>query len=386
VGPGGTLWFPAGNTITELIPGSRPGQLNNIVPYATTILGQGTFITAGLDGHIWYTELQANRIGELTPGSRLGVANITEHSLGLNAYPGGIAVASDGNLWFTEPGLTQIGELIPDRSRPGVVNIISYAAGSPTKGGLGDWITMGPDGNMWYVESGADRIGTMTSIAPTDPLANKFGSLGAVTSFLGAPTSLEQGLSAIPGGRAAGRYQTFERGAIYWSADTGAHEVHGAILGEWAGLGWERSFLGYPTSDETGTAQNGRYNSFQGGFIMWSLASGAHEIHGAILNKYASLGWQNSFLGFPVSDETGTPDGVGRYNHFQNGSIYWTPSTGAHEVHGAIAAEWASLGWERSVLGYPTSDEYNFNGGRRSDFQGGYILWDAQHGVRVFRN
>ena len=55
-------------------------------------------------------------------------------------------------------------------------------------------------------------------------------------------------------------------------------------------------------------------------------------------------------LGYPVTDESGTPDHVGRFNHFEGGSIYWTPQTGAHEVHGAIRALWASLGWERSGL------------------------------------
>src|SRR5207302_49498 len=80
----------------------------------------------------------------------------------------------------------------------------------------------------------------------------------------------------------------------------------------------------------------GRYNHFQGGSIYWTPGTGAHEVHGAIKDKWASMGWERSFLGYPVTDETGTPDGVGRYNHFQGGSIYWTPSIGAYEVHGAI--------------------------------------------------
>ena len=52
-------------------------------------------------------------------------------------------------------------------------------------------------------------------------------------------------------------------------------------------------------------------------------------------------------LGYPVTDETITPDGRGRYNHFQYGSIYWTPFTAAHETHGAIRERWASLGWDK---------------------------------------
>ena len=55
------------------------------------------------------------------------------------------------------------------------------------------------------------------------------------------------------------------------------------------------------------------------------------------------------------------------------GSIYWTPSTGAWSIHGAIRAKWASLGWERSCLGYPVSDEFAILGGRQNNLQHGII-------------
>ena len=87
-------------------------------------------------------------------------------------------------------------------------------------------------------------------------------------------------------------------------------------------------------------------------------SAGAFEVHGAIREKYLALGAEASILGYPVTDETGTPDGVGRFNHFQGGSIYWTPGTYAHEVHGLIRDRWASQGWERNPqLGYPITDE-----------------------------
>jgi uncharacterized protein with LGFP repeats len=97
---------------------------------------------------------------------------------------------------------------------------------------------------------------------------------------------------------------------------------------------------------------------------------------GAIRQKYQELGGPTGFLGYPITDELATPDGRGRYNHFANsGSIYWTRSTGAWSVHGAIQAKWASLGWERSCLGYPISDEYGIKGGRQSRFQNGTISY-----------
>ncbi len=63
------------------------------------------------------------------------------------------------------------------------------------------------------------------------------------------------------------------------------------------------------------------------------------------------------------------PDGRGRVRDFDNGSIYWSPETGAHEVHGAIRDKWQSMGWERSKLRYPTTDERDIPGGRASTFQ-----------------
>src|SRR6202012_2078020 len=101
----------------------------------------------------------------------------------------------------------------------------------------------------------------------------------------------------------------------------------------------------------------GRSRDFQNGSIFWTPQTGAHEVHGDIRVKWAQLGGTRGFLGYPITDETGTPDGRGRYNHFQGGSIYSTPFTGAHEVHGAIRQKWAALGWEHSTLGYPISDE-----------------------------
>lgn len=100
------------------------------------------------------------------------------------------------------------------------------------------------------------------------------------------------------------------------------------------------------------------------------------SVIGAIRDKWISLGGAASFLGEPLSDELKTPDGIGRFNRFHGGMIYWTPSTGAHEVHGAILDRWAALGFEQSFLGYPISDEKEFSeGGRISSFQHGDIFW-----------
>lgn len=163
-----------------------------------------------------------------------------------------------------------------------------------------------------------------------------------------------------------------------------------AIDDKYAALGGPGGFLGKPVDagagdEEMSTASGrGRCRDFEGGSIYWTPQTGAHEVHGAIRLHWARLRGERGFLGFPQTDETGTPDGRGRFNHFEGGSIYWTPQTGAHEVHGDIRAEWARLGWERGRLGYPTSDEKDTpDGGRVSDFEGGNILWWPRRGVDV---
>lgn len=68
------------------------------------------------------------------------------------------------------------------------------------------------------------------------------------------------------------------------------------------------------------------------------------------------MGAENSWLGYPVADEVGLPDGVGRMSRFEHGWIYWHPRYGAHPVGMDIFGQWEAQGYERGAWGYPTSD------------------------------
>jgi hypothetical protein len=173
-----------------------------------------------------------------------------------------------------------------------------------------------------------------------------------------------------------------------YSPASGEHFVYGAIRDKYLAIGSVNSPLGYPISEEQDVpgVPGARVSHFQGGDIYWSPDPniGAHEVHGAIRDEYNAKGGPAGFLGLPLTDETGTPDGIGRYNHFQYGSIYWTPNTGAHSVDGLIRDKWASLGWEQSLLGYPISDEYgNSDGFAVSNFQNGSIVFRSDVGTHL---
>jgi len=151
---------------------------------------------------------------------------------------------------------------------------------------------------------------------------------------------------------AIGRFNVFQGGSVYWSPASGSHEVHGAIRDKWASMRWETSPFGYPVTDETKTPDAvGRFNHFENGSVYWTPATGAHSLYGAVRDKWAALGWETGLLRYLATDEMKTPDTLGRFVQFQGGSVYWTSTSGAHEVHGPIRDKWAAQGWERGALG-----------------------------------
>ena len=64
-------------------------------------------IVVGADGSIWFTELNANRLGRMTPG---GV--FTEYAIPASASgPEAITATPDGHVWFTEYYGRKIGRI-----------------------------------------------------------------------------------------------------------------------------------------------------------------------------------------------------------------------------------------------------------------------------------
>ncbi|RFP61766.1 MAG: DUF4114 domain-containing protein [Limnothrix sp. CACIAM 69d] len=97
-----------------------------------------------------------------------------------------------------------------------------------------------------------------------------------------------------------------------------------------------------------------------------------------------------NLLGNPTSDyfpASRSPQGTtGYFRYYENGTIHWSPQYGAvalwldlNREYGAYGSPNGSAGW----LGYPTRREYPWNGGMRTDFEGGYIFWDGQRARAV---
>lgn len=138
----------------------------------------------------------------------------------------------------------------------------------------------------------------------------------------------------------------------------------GRILDKYKQLGGPSGFLGSPTSNELTNPNNtGKRTSFANdSSIYWSSSTDAHQIGGLIGKRWGELGYEGGSLGYPVTDETGTPDGKGRYNQFgTGGAIYYTAATGAWEIPRKQFDVWASGNFEKGVLGYPVGSPSNSN-------------------------
>jgi glucose/arabinose dehydrogenase len=128
-------------------------------------------------------------------------------------------------------------------------------------------------------------------------------------------------------------YQNFTEGAIYWQRDTGPHAIYGDIYNKWKELGLERGFLGFPATDEMYTlGKDATLIIFEGGAIYRNSLTGTHEIHGSIFDKWKSMGAERSFLGYPITDEMPLSEGRGAIHYFQGGAIVFTKETGAHAI------------------------------------------------------
>ncbi|MCP5053380.1 MAG: hypothetical protein GY940_39815 [bacterium] len=124
-----------------------------------------------------------------------------------------------------------------------------------------------------------------------------------------------------------------------------------------------------------------------GGNNQWNNRKACgFQIGASMFNKWNSLGGTRSVVGCPKMNETEagrSPQGTtGRYALFQHGTMC-THRTGRYagksfEVHGDINRLYIGMRGTNSWLGFPISDEYSVQGGRRSNFEGGYIYWEAR--------
>ena len=280
-------------------------------------------------------------------------------------------------------------------------------------------------------------------------ILDKYESLGGpADSDLDFP-NIDEVAGLVSSRSRVSTFSASDKPAIFWTSDTGAWAVRGAINAAWDKLGGSAGVLGVPTEDErydgdlvsqkftggqvswnrvsntfttdppeladtltglevpldpttliglawrttgglggplgarqgeqTTVGGDGAAQGYAGGKIFFSPQTGAHAVTGAILSKYESLDGPAGDLGYPVGTEVdgGVPNSrVSSFSAADKPVIFWTPDSGAIVVRGAINAAWAKLGGATGSLGVPTGEQTVKGDTVTQTFSGGEISWN----------
>ena len=303
---------------------------------------------AGL--HVWTTE-------RYQAGSTISMPRILGHrDVGYTTCPGNVGYSKLGAIRAIakaqgsspQGGSSGASSTVP-QDHPGAVALRSALGANgwigaatsgvqaSTKGGVFQNFEHGV--GYWSPATGAQFVG--------EPVLSAWGAYGYQTGSMGYPRS--GGVAGVGGSR----HQIFEGGIAYWRPGGRVGFIHGSILNAWAASGWERSWLGLPTSNETASTKGGVFQRFERGVAYWSPATGAQFVGEPVLSAWGAYGYQTGSMGYPRS---GGVAGVGGSRHqiFEGGIAYWRPGGRVSFIHGSILNAWAASGWEHSKVGLPT--------------------------------
>lgn len=232
--------------------------------------------------------------------------------------------------------------------------------------------------------------GTRTAAAPSHDLKDTRMRLTRTTAVAAGLTGLLcTAASAAPAALAVPTPASPAAHAAVSSVAAATPVVRGAIGVRYAALGGRAGFLGAPLADESPTfPRSGAFQNFRGGSIFWSPSTGAWEVHGAVREKWFSTRAENGPLGFPTSNEVTSTTTAGSASSFERGVVAWSPSTGAHRLSGAVLAAWLELDQEKGVLGFPASEEIALplvRGTVVQYFSGAAVYWSPETGIGIVR-
>jgi len=296
------------------------GAENGVLGTATSglvPLRDGAFIQFYRGGQIYWTAkfgAHASRGGihsaysaQKWENGPLGFPTSDEEIQSIGGISGALQTYENGQIrWNSKGGAHPIwGKIL---TRYEIAESEGRSLGWPTANEMKDAANGGvyqhfTGGSIYFHPStGAHRV--------TGGIRNLWEAQGWERGQMGYPTGEE---TATAGG---GVYQTFQGGATYWHPRTGTYYVHDAMLGAYGRAGYEWGRYGYPLSNETPSANGGVYQIFQGGTAYWHPGSDSYFVHDAIMGTYGFYNWERGELGYPSSDETPSANG-GVYQIFQ---------------------------------------------------------------------
>ena len=303
---------------------------------------------AGL--HVWTTE-------RYQAGSTISMPRILGHrDVGYTTCPGNVGYSKLGAIRAIakaqgsspQGGSSSASSTVP-QDHPGAVALRGALGANGWIGAATSGVQASAKGGVfqrfehgvgyWSPATGAQFVG--------EPVLSAWGAYGYQAGSMGYPRS--GGVAGVGGSR----HQIFEGGIAYWRPGGRVSFIRGPILTGWGAAGWERSWLGLPTSNETASTKGGVFQRFEHGVGYWSPATGAQFVGEPVLSAWGAYGYQTGSMGYPRS---GGVAGVGGSRHqiFEGGIAYWRPGGRVSFIHGSILNAWAASGWEHSKVGLPT--------------------------------
>ena len=173
-----------------------------------------------------------------------------------------------------------------------------------------------------------DPKGTVTLPSAGGPYS-KFAA-GTMETLPTVFTHRDVGNTECPGDAAYARMNEIRDIAAHFNDPPGPQTLEdrlrgGAIYAKWQAIGGANSALGAPMAPEATATGAARYARFANGAMYWSPETGAEPVTGAIYDAWASLGFELGLLGLPTSAEIGEPQWV--VQNFQHGTLNFDRET-----------------------------------------------------------
>ena len=297
----------------------------------------------------------------------------------------------------------------PDSDAADAINAAWSAAG-------GDGSPLGaPDGDVYAAGAGFGRnfVGGAVFFTPATGAKLMYGAIldkyramgGPADSDLGFPT-IDEGPGRISPESRNSTFSAADQPVIFWTPDTGAWVVRGAINAAWDRLGGSAGVLGVPIAEETydGALMTQQFSAGQISFDTRTktFTTEPPELTGqlgdlsitgdassAINAAYRAAGGTGGPLGARQGEQFAIePDGAGQA--FAGGTIFYSPATGAQALTGAILEKFDAAGGPTGDLGLPNAPESDGGvpGSRVSSFaaqDNPVIFSTGEHGAVIVR-
>ncbi len=150
-GPDGNIWYT--DATNDNIGRMTPAGTSTL--FTSPQVSEPLRITAGPDGNLWFTEFIGNRITKITP-----TGTITRYTImTTSAFP--VAIGSDNSTGLAFLEIGKVGRITTAGMVTGEYPLPSAGGGNTVINSQGGNIVLGPDGNFWF-SNGAESIIRMT--------------------------------------------------------------------------------------------------------------------------------------------------------------------------------------------------------------------------------